>query len=164
MTVQVFIGLGSNLDEPEQQIKQALLALSKLPQTTLIKDSGLFKSPPMGPQDQPDYINAVALLETSLPALTLLDALQEIEREQGRVRLRHWGERTLDLDILLYGEETIQNERLCVPHIGMAEREFVLYPLQRISPELVVPGKGKISDMIKNCAKTGIEYIGSADE
>jgi 2-amino-4-hydroxy-6-hydroxymethyldihydropteridine diphosphokinase len=164
MSVQAYIGLGSNLAEPVQQIRHALQALAKLPATTLLSDSGLFKSAPMGPQDQPDYINAAALLETDLPALELLDQLQAIEQQQGRVRLRHWGERTLDLDILLYGNEIIQDARLNVPHIGLAEREFVLYPLQKITPDLVVPGKGKLSDMIKACAKTGIEYIGSVNE
>ncbi|MCK4707564.1 MAG: 2-amino-4-hydroxy-6-hydroxymethyldihydropteridine diphosphokinase, partial [Gammaproteobacteria bacterium] len=135
MSVRVYIGLGSNLDDPDQQIINAFEDLNKIEKTRLVTDSGLFKSPPMGPQDQPDYINAVALLETELDAEPLLDQLQLIENRHGRIRSRHWGERTLDLDILLYGDEIINTARLIVPHQGLAEREFVLYPLQKIDPD-----------------------------
>lgn len=161
MTVQVYIGLGSNLDKPEQQISSALKKLNEIKDSHLIKDSGLFKSPPMGPKDQPDYLNAAALIETTLDAETLLDCLQLIENNHGRVRNRHWGERTLDLDILLYGNEIINTERLTVPHVGLTQREFVLYPLQRINDQLNVPGKGNIMDLIKACPVSGIEYLGA---
>lgn len=164
MTTQVYIGLGSNLDNPEQQLASALLNLNDIKKCQLIKDSGLYKSPPMGPKDQPDYLNAVALIETSLDVETLLDQLQAIENNHGRVRNRHWGERTLDLDILLYGTEIIKTERLTVPHAGLTEREFVLYPLQKINSELHVPGKGSITDLIKACPVTGIEYLGAINE
>lgn len=164
MTVQVYIGLGSNLDNPEQKIASALKNLNEIKDTRLVKDSGLFKSPPMGPQDQPDYLNAVALIETSLSAEVLLDQLQLIENNHGRIRSRHWGERTLDLDILLYGTDMINTERLTVPHIGLTQREFVLYPLQKISPELNVPGKGNIMDLIEACPVSGIEYLGAIND
>jgi 2-amino-4-hydroxy-6-hydroxymethyldihydropteridine diphosphokinase len=164
MTVPVYIGLGSNLDNPEQQIASALLNLNEIKGCRLIKDSGLFKSPPMGPQDQPDYLNAVALIETTLNAEILLDQLQLIENNHGRIRSRYWGERTLDLDILLYGNDMISTERLTVPHIGLTQREFVLYPLQKISPELNVPGKGNIMDLIEACPVSGIEYLGAIND
>lgn len=164
MTVQVYIGLGSNLDKPEQQISSALKSLNEIKDSHLIKDSGLFKSPPMGPKDQPDYLNAAALVETTLDAETLLDCLQLIENNHGRVRSRHWGERTLDLDILLYGNEIINTERLTVPHIGLTQREFVLYPLQRINDQLNVPGKGNIMDLIEACPVSGIEYLGAIND
>lgn len=164
MMVQVYIGLGSNLDKPEQQISSALKNLNEIKDSHLIKDSGLFKSPPMGPKDQPDYLNAAALIETTLDAETLLDCLQLIENNHGRVRSRHWGERTLDLDILLYGNEIINTERLTVPHIGLTQREFVLYPLQRINDQLDVPGKGNIMDLIEACPVSGIEYLGAIND
>jgi len=160
MAEQIYIGLGSNLDDPAAQIKTALKDINQIEQTKLVKDSGLFKSRPMGPQDQPDYLNAVALIETELDATTLLDRLQEIENAHGRIRQRHWGERTLDLDILLFADLTISTERLTIPHPGLAEREFVLYPLEKINPELVVPGLGSLKQLMVACPANGIEYIG----
>ena len=160
MLTQVYIGLGSNLDDPIRHVTDALVDLNNLEHTHLVSDSGLFKSPPMGPKDQDDYINAVALLETELEAELLLDQLQSIENLHGRVRTRHWGERTLDLDILLYGDETINTERLTVPHEGLGEREFVLYPLQKIVPDINIPGKGSLMQLIKRCPESGIEFLG----
>jgi 2-amino-4-hydroxy-6-hydroxymethyldihydropteridine diphosphokinase len=134
-----YIGLGANLDQPQQQIEQALIELARLPNTTLISHSSLYHSKPVGPQDQPDYINAVALLDTRLEPLDLLDALQKLEQDHGRLRKRHWGERTLDLDILLMGNEIIENARLTVPHPFAQQRSFVLFPLFEISPNLIFP-------------------------
>lgn len=136
--IRCYIGLGSNLDTPQQQVARALEELATLPGTRLLTHSSLYRSPPMGPQDQPDYINAVALLETTLDAHSLLDQLQALEQLHQRVRLERWGPRTLDLDLLLYGEETISTERLSVPHPGMHERNFVLWPLSEISPDLAL--------------------------
>ncbi|MQW90854.1 2-amino-4-hydroxy-6-hydroxymethyldihydropteridine diphosphokinase [Acinetobacter wanghuae] len=133
-----YIGLGSNLGDSRQILTEAV---SKLATLGTIKTSKLYQSPPMGPQDQPNYLNAVVQLETDLAALALLDRLQGFEQEAGRVRLRHWGERTLDLDLLLYGDETIQNERLTVPHVGVLERDFVLIPLLDIDAELTLNGQ-----------------------
>jgi 2-amino-4-hydroxy-6-hydroxymethyldihydropteridine diphosphokinase len=157
---RAYIGIGSNLQQPIQQVKQALLALAKLPQTCLLARSRLYRSTPMGPQGQPDYINAVAALETTLPALAFLDCLHAIEREQGRVRDgTRWGPRILDLDILLFGDECINQPQLLVPHPGLHERNFVLYPLQEIAPELVIPGRGALTGLVAQCPSSGLEPI-----
>lgn len=145
--ITAYIALGSNLNTPIEQLNSALNAIENLPQTKLLAVSSFYQSKPLGPQDQPDYVNAVAKIETALSALDLLDALQRIENEQGRVRLRRWGERTLDLDILLYGNEMIQHERLTVPHYDMHNREFVIVPLAEISPDLVLPNGTKLAEL-----------------
>lgn len=135
-----YIGLGSNLDFPIKQIQKAIGTLSDSDQIKLMNTSSLYKSPPMGPQEQNDYVNAVIEIETCLPPLTLLDKLQSIELSQGRLRKQErWSARTLDLDLLLYGNQIIDNDRLTVPHYGMTERAFVLYPLNEIAPELDLP-------------------------
>lgn len=133
-----YIGLGSNLGDSKQILAEAV---SKLAVLGAVKASKLYQSPPMGPQDQPNYLNAVVRLETDLEPLALLDELQRFEQESGRVRLRRWGERTLDLDLLIYGNETIQNERLIVPHVGVLERDFVLIPLLDIDTEFSLNGQ-----------------------
>lgn len=138
MTVLSYIGLGSNLGDSQQILVEAVQKLAALGP---VKVSKLYQSPPMGPQDQPHYVNAVAQLETALAPLELLDVLQGFEQEAGRVRLRHWGERTLDLDLLLYGEKNIQNERLTVPHVGIMERDFVVVPLLDLDATLQIQGQ-----------------------
>ena len=135
----VYIGLGANLDQPQQQLEQALIELAQLPHSELISHSSLYHSKPVGPQDQPDYINAVALIETTLSPLELLDALQQLEQDHGRIRKRHLGERTLDLDIILIDHQVIESERLTVPHPFAQQRSFVLVPLAEIAPQLVFP-------------------------
>ena len=148
MSVMSYIGLGSNLGNSLEIMAQAVNKLSTLGQ---IKVSQLYQSSPMGPQDQPNFYNAVVQLETNLEPLALLDELQRFENESGRVRLRRWGERTLDLDLLLYAEKNIINERLTVPHIGILERDFVLIPLLDLDPQLQVDGKLlRDLDIIKN--------------
>lgn len=142
-----YIALGSNLHTPLEQLKRALNALAQLPQTQLMAVSSFYRSKPLGPQDQPDYLNATVEISTALSPLTLLDELQRIENEQGRVRLRRWGERTLDLDILLYGDEIIQTERLTVPHYDMHNREFVIVPLAEIAPNLILPNGQKLAEL-----------------
>ncbi|MFU2058308.1 2-amino-4-hydroxy-6-hydroxymethyldihydropteridine diphosphokinase [Avibacterium volantium] len=146
---QVYIALGSNLATPVQQLENALQALQQLPHSQLVAVSHFYQSKPLGPQDQPDYVNAVACLTTALAPLDLLDQLQRIEQEQGRVRLRRWGERTLDLDILLYGDEIIQSERLTVPHYDMQHREFVIVPLYDIAPNLTLPDGKNVADLVQ---------------
>ncbi|MCG9513549.1 2-amino-4-hydroxy-6-hydroxymethyldihydropteridine diphosphokinase [Acinetobacter pittii] len=133
MTTKTYIGLGSNLGDSRQILSEAIAKLKTL---GAVKVSRLYQSPPMGPQDQPNYLNAVAELHTDLTPLDLLDQLQRFEQEAGRVRLRRWGERTLDLDLLIYGNEKIQNERLTVPHIGILERDFVVIPLLDLDADL----------------------------
>jgi 2-amino-4-hydroxy-6-hydroxymethyldihydropteridine diphosphokinase len=159
--VTVYIGIGSNLQQPIEQVRQALLRLAEIPQTRVTAQSPLYRSTPLGPANQPDYINAVAALVTELAPLDLLDALQTIERQQGRVRSsEHWGPRTLDLDILLYGEQKIANDRLIVPHPGLGERNFVLYPLYDIAGEdLQIPGLGLLGKLLQACPSQGLELL-----
>lgn len=149
--ISAYIGLGSNLDHPEAQVQRALDELGAIPETRLGRVSSLYASPPMGPRNQPDYVNAVAELRTALPALALLDALQGIENAHHRVRGERWGPRTLDLDLLLYGHEVIDLERLKVPHPGIARRPFVLQPLAEIDRDLWVPGMGRVQDLLDAC-------------
>jgi len=134
--VDVYIGLGSNLDQPLQHVEQAFQELAAHKHFRNAKLSGIYQSKPVGPQDQPDFINAVAYVETQLGAHDVLDALQALEQTHGRKRLRHWGERSLDLDLLLYGCAQIRTPRLTVPHAHMLERSFVLYPLADLVPNL----------------------------
>ena len=158
--IRVYLGLGANLAEPLQQLQQAVTALSQLPQSQLAAVSSFYGSKPMGPQDQPDYVNAVAALDTTLPAETLLNELQRIELEQGRQRKDdRWGPRTLDLDILLYGEEILATPRLTVPHYGMHQREFVLYPLLELAPQLHIPGLGALADIAKQVPRNGLTIL-----
>jgi len=157
---KVFIGLGSNLSEPLAQLKKALTALKKINDSQLIKVSHFYRSLPMGPQDQPDYINAVAEIKTNLSAEQLLDTLQNIENEQGRVRQQRWGARTLDLDILLYGDDVINTERLTVPHYGMKERNFVLYPLSElINGDFKIPNMGTMKELLASCSIDGLQRL-----
>jgi 2-amino-4-hydroxy-6-hydroxymethyldihydropteridine diphosphokinase len=150
--VTVYIGLGSNLANPAEQIRSARTAIM---QTHGIKEtafSSLYHSSPMGPQDQPDYVNAVMCVATKLSPIDLLRCLQRIENIHGRVRkAERWGARTLDLDMLIYNDQLIDEPDLIVPHPGLAERAFVLYPLFEIAPQLKVPGKGNIADLLAQC-------------
>jgi len=147
--VKVYIGLGSNLNDPQSQLKKAIISLEMVPSTTVVMTSSFYKSKPVGPQDQPDYINAVVELDTELSAQVLMDYLQGIENEQGRVREQKWGPRTLDLDILLYGDEIIQGDHLEIPHVEMHKRGFVLLPLDEISPDCVIPGVGSVQTLLQ---------------
>ena len=157
--MQVFIGLGSNLENPKQQVASAVDDLTTLPQSRVIAASSFYLSPPMGPQDQPDYINAVVELDTALSAHDLLDNLQKIEQKHGRIRKRHWGERTLDLDLLVYGDLILDDERLKVPHPGLSERAFVVYPLAEIAPDLIVPNMGQIEQIKLRCPQDGLQKL-----
>ncbi|MFI8610076.1 2-amino-4-hydroxy-6-hydroxymethyldihydropteridine diphosphokinase [Pseudomonas sp. NPDC077649] len=160
MMERVYIGLGSNLAEPLQQLRDALAALAQLPDTRLLAHSSFYASDPLGPPDQPRYVNAVAALDTALQPWTLLDALQRIEQEQGRVRkAERWGPRTLDLDILLFGERSIADERLTVPHYHMHARPFVLYPLAELAAELQLPDGRRLSELLAACPFTGLERL-----
>ena len=158
MTKEIaYIGLGSNLATPEAQINTARNAITALPEVSEDAFSSLYRSPPMGPQDQPDYINAVMAITTDLSAIQLLRRLQQIELDHGRVRKdERWGARTLDLDILLYGQQMIDQPDLIVPHYGLKERAFVLYPLQEIAPELEVPGQGTMTELLASCPLDGL--------
>lgn len=134
-----FVGIGSNLQDPLQQVHIATASLRQLPQSTVERVSSCYHSPPLGPPDQPYFINRVVSLDTALSPEALLDHLQALEQQQGRVRSVHWGPRTIDLDILLYGERVITTERLTIPHAGLTQRAFFFYPLAEIAPELILP-------------------------
>jgi 2-amino-4-hydroxy-6-hydroxymethyldihydropteridine diphosphokinase len=157
---KVYIGIGSNLQQPIQQVRLALTALAALPKSQLLAQSRLYRSAPMGPQAQPDYINAAVCVMTELNASELLQSLHAIERAQGRVRDgTRWGPRTLDLDILLFGDEIIKQSNLVVPHPGLHERNFVLYPLYEIAPGLTIPVQGLLSGLLARCPATGLEPL-----
>jgi len=145
-----YIALGSNLDEPARQLQRAVGELAALPDTRLEQVSSVYRSAAVGPGAQPDYLNAAARLATRLEPEALLDALQRIEQFQGRQRGARWGPRTLDLDILLYGDRQIHSPRLTIPHPRMHEREFVLYPLREISnTNLQLPDGMDIDSLIR---------------
>ncbi|MEF3088290.1 2-amino-4-hydroxy-6-hydroxymethyldihydropteridine diphosphokinase [Raoultella sp. WB_B2P2-3] len=135
-----FIALGSNLAAPLEQVNAAVAALAEIPNSRIVAVSSFYRTPPLGPQDQPDYLNAAVALETGLAAEELLNHTQRIELQQGRERkAERWGPRTLDLDIMLFGEQVIDSERLTVPHYDMKNRGFMLWPLFEIAPELHFP-------------------------
>ena len=134
-----YVGLGSNLDDPQAQVRRALAALDALPATRLVATSPLYATAPVGPQDQPDYVNAVVALRTGLSAPELLAGLQRLEQAAGRQRPYRHAPRTLDLDLLRYGDGRIDSAALCVPHPRMLQRAFVLRPLAEIAPQLVTP-------------------------
>lgn len=154
-----YIGIGSNLENPLAQVKQALLELDTLPESHSTKISPLYRTAPLGPADQPDYINAVAALNTQLTPVVLLKHLQMIEQAHQRVRKIHWGPRTLDLDLLLYDQLQQHDPQLTLPHPRMHERIFVLQPLYDIAPELTIPEHGNIEGLLKSCPRLGIERI-----
>ncbi len=158
--ITAYIGLGSNLANPVLQIKSARTAITRIAGVKELAFSSLYHSPPMGPQDQPDYVNAVMCVATDLSPTDLLHCLQRIENDQGRVRkTERWGARTLDLDVLIYGDQIIELPDLVVPHPGLAERAFVLYPLDEIAPHILVPGKGNIADLLAKCPMNGLKLL-----
>ena len=158
MSVQVYIGLGSNLDNPQTHIYTALSELRSLALDDAVVSSPLYVTSPVGPRDQPDYVNAVAGFDTRLDAHELLHEILDIEQKHGRKRTgSQWGPRTLDLDLLLYGEDVIQTKMLTVPHPRIRERAFVLKPLADIAPGLQIPGQGDVHDLLEDCDQSGIK-------
>lgn len=159
--IEVYIGLGSNLQQPEQQIRKARGIIAEHPLIVEKGFSALYQSPPMGHLDQPDYINAVMKIATSISAIDLLRVLQTIENKQGRIRKEKlWESRTLDLDLLLYADQQIDHPDLKIPHKGLAERAFVLYPLQEIAPKgLYIPQQGLLEQLVENCALNGLKPL-----
>lgn len=156
-----YIGLGSNLDGPAARVTSALAALAALPQTRLVAQSSLWRTPPVGPVAQPPFINAVAGLLTQLPPTDLLQLLLAIERAAGRQREQRWGPRTLDLDLLVHGSAQLDVPGLCVPHPEMHQRAFVLYPLAELAPDLWVPGRGRVAALRAGADATGLERLDS---
>jgi len=155
---RVYIGLGSNLAEPAEQLRHAVKALEQLPQSAFCAVSSFYTSDSLLP-GQPRFTNAVAALDTDLQPLELLDALQRIELDQGRERHERWGPRTLDLDILLFGERLIDEPRLKVPHYHMQARAFVLYPLAELAPELRLADGRALADLLADCPFAGLELL-----
>ncbi|MDD2046832.1 2-amino-4-hydroxy-6-hydroxymethyldihydropteridine diphosphokinase [Pseudomonas putida] len=156
---RVYIGLGSNLDEPQEQLRSAINALRDLPGTTLAAVSAFYSSESLSP-GQPRYTNAVAALDTALAPLDLLDGLQAIEAAQGRERKERWGPRTLDLDILLYGDQLIDIPRLKVPHYHMQARPFVLYPLAELVPaDFLLADQRSLAQLLADCPFVGLERL-----
>jgi 2-amino-4-hydroxy-6-hydroxymethyldihydropteridine diphosphokinase len=160
----VYLGLGSNLEDPVLQVQKAIAAIANLPQTSLVQVSSLYQSPPLlkpgAPTKQPDYINVVAEIETQLSPHELLQQCQLIEQRQGRRRgPAPWAPRTLDLDILLYGQKVISDDRLTIPHSGLVERNFVLYPLFEIAPDLVLPQHGPVASLIAGCIRGDLQRL-----
>jgi 2-amino-4-hydroxy-6-hydroxymethyldihydropteridine diphosphokinase len=145
-----YIGLGSNLMDPTGQLTRALHSLARLAQCSLRACSSFYRSHAIGPGNQPDYINAAARLDTDLEPAQLLAQLQDIERDQGRLRLQHWGPRTLDLDLLLFDRLKLDTPLLQVPHPRMHQRAFVLVPLAEICPRLALPGGSTITELLAN--------------
>lgn len=157
--IDAYIGIGSNLDDPVTRVRQAFAALEQLPRTRLAARSPLYRSEPVGPSDQPDYINAVASVETELDPLALLEELQAIEKSQGRIRGQRWGPRTLDLDLLLYDDLEWSTQDLILPHPKLHERAFVLYPLWDIAPHLIIPGRGDLKTLLRDCPPLRLERL-----
>lgn len=154
-----YIALGANLGDPLKQVHDAIEAIKQLPQTQILQISPFYRSKPLGPQNQPDYLNAVIKLTTLLSPTTLLSVLQRIEKQLGRVRkANRWGPRTLDLDILLYDKLIINSENLIIPHYDMQHREFVLYPLFDIAPELILPDQTPLAELIKLVSKNNMTH------
>lgn len=142
-----YIGLGSNLDGPERQIAGAIERLDALPGTRVTARSSLYRSAPLGPAGQPDFLNAAVTLRTALGIRDLLRRLKAIERERGREPGPRWGPRVIDLDLLVYDHVVIDEPGLVVPHPGIAQRNFVLLPLRDIAPDLEIPGLGRVADI-----------------
>ncbi|GGE76791.1 2-amino-4-hydroxy-6-hydroxymethyldihydropteridine diphosphokinase [Streptosporangium jomthongense] len=163
MRTDAFIGLGSNLQEPAVQLARAVAELAALPGTVLVAQSPFYASSPVGPQDQPDFVNGVAWLSTGLAPHALLDHLQAIEQAHGRERLRHWGPRTLDLDLLIYGNRVLNDDRLTVPHRELANRDFALQPLLDLKPDLILPGGTTIASLRAQCPDNRLRRLPPPD-
>ena len=154
-----YVGLGSNLEDPVRQVQRGFEELARLPATRLLKHSSFYRTAPVGKADQPDFVNAVAILETTLAPGDLLAHLLAIEARHGRVRAERNGPRTLDLDLLLFGEQIVRSIGLEVPHPRMHERAFVLLPLAEISPQAVIPGRGRVADLVASVADQHVTRI-----
>lgn len=152
-----YVAIGSNLDEPALQVQQAFESLARLDRSLLVVRSRLYRSAPLGPQDQPEFVNAAAGLLTQLTPRELLTELKQLEGALGKqTPVVRWGPRRIDLDLLIYGAERVDDADLKVPHPGVPARNFVLYPLLDIAPDLVVPGQGRVKDLAVRVGRTGL--------
>jgi 2-amino-4-hydroxy-6-hydroxymethyldihydropteridine diphosphokinase len=158
--VPAYVALGSNLDDPRARVEEAFDALGALPATRVVLRSSLYRSPPFGPVEQPEFVNAVAGLLTALEPEALLAELQELEARLGRARpVVRWGPRRIDLDLLVHGTARADGDRLRLPHPGIAERAFVLVPLAEIAPDLEVPGVGRVRALLARVAAAAVERL-----
>lgn len=164
--MQAWIGLGANLQQPVEQLKNAIQRLSLMAESELLATSSFYRTPPWGDEHQDDFINAVVLISTRLQPLDLLHQLQAIETDMGRVRKgRRWGPRLIDIDILMYEQLQTQSDELTLPHLHMHKRAFVLLPLAELSAEIEIPGKGRVETLLSDVNLDGIECLGrAADE
>ena len=161
--VTAFVALGSNLDDPAAQIRAGLREIDELPQTRVARASSLYRSAPVGYRNQPDFVNAVAELETGLAPRALLDHLLAVERAHGRVRQFPNAPRTLDLDIVLYGERAVCEPGVDIPHPRMHERAFVVVPLAEIAPDARVPGRGRVSDLLEHVDSASVVRLAGTE-
>lgn len=159
MSERVFLGLGSNLGEPASNIQAAIEHLESQSELNILGISPLYQSPPMGPKDQPDFVNAVLELETSLAPKELLNLCNSLEAVMGRQLAERWGPRLIDIDILLYGDQVIESESLNIPQLGMAQRSFVLYPLADLDKDLQIPGLGSLTELIDHFGESDIHRL-----
>jgi 2-amino-4-hydroxy-6-hydroxymethyldihydropteridine diphosphokinase len=158
--IPTYIGVGSNLRDPEVQVRKGVGALATLPDTRLIASSKYYRSAPLGPQDQPHYVNAVAGLLTQLDAQALLAQLKHLEEVQGRTQPTvRWGPRTIDFDLLVFGAAQINSANLQVPHAGIAVRSFVLVPLNEVAPDLEIPGVGRVAVLATQCDRASLQVL-----
>lgn len=163
MKTDAFIGLGSNLKNPAAQLARAVAELAGLPGTTLIAQSPFYASSPVGPQDQPDFVNGAVWLNTELDPFALLSQLQAIEQAHGRERLEHWGPRTLDLDILVFGDQVLNHPKLTVPHCELQNRDFALQPLLDLNPDLTLPDGTAIATLRAQCPDNRLRILPPPD-
>lgn len=158
--VPAYVAVGSNLDDPRQQVSRAFARLAQLPESRLVLRSPLFRSAPLGPQDQPDFINAAAGMLTRLEPLAMLQALKALEKDLGRAQpVVRWGARRIDLDLLIHGSTSLTSEALTLPHPGMPVRNFVLYPLCAIAGDAWVPGLGLVRDLTARVSAQGLQRL-----
>jgi len=154
-----YIGLGSNLDDPRSRIRSAIQSIKQFPDTTLLGCSSCYRSKPLGSRNQAEYINAVVEVDTRLDAEQLLLRMQAVENQQGRVRTQRWGPRTLDLDLLLFDDLVVKSDALTLPHPEMHKRGFVLYPLHEIAPEIEIPGRGRVRDLLSGMDPSEVQKL-----
>jgi 2-amino-4-hydroxy-6-hydroxymethyldihydropteridine diphosphokinase len=162
--IECFVALGANLGDPLEQLESALAAIQQIPQCSLVVASPWYRSKAIGPGTQPDYINGVAQLETRLSPHSLLAHLQAIENLHGRLREQRWAARTLDLDILLYGDITLDSDELQLPHPRMQQRNFVLYPLFDLVPQLTLPCGTPLESLLASCSNEGLQRLGDVSD
>jgi 2-amino-4-hydroxy-6-hydroxymethyldihydropteridine diphosphokinase len=163
--MQAWLGLGANLQHPQAQLTEAIKQISHIPECEVLQVSSFYQTPPWGDEDQPDFINAVVKINTSLQAIELLHQMQAIENDMGRVRKdRRWGPRLIDIDLLLFGDESIESEELTLPHPRMHERAFVLLPLYELDPLIEIPGLGTAEKLLAHLAVEGIRKVGVSDK